>query len=83
MLAFHYPTSFNALQILHFGIFIGTTGVKKDSSRRLSFEDDHLYFLGLESLSAVKYFTRLQAGDTVFHSKMYKRVSRINSFTIM
>lgn len=55
----------------------------KGSTNRFSFEDDLLCFLGLESLSAVKHFTRLQAGDTVFHSKMYKRVSRRNSFTIM
>ena len=55
----------------------------KGSSNRFSFEDDLLCFLGLESLSAVKYFTRFQARDTVFHSKMYKRVSRRNSFTII
>lgn len=54
----------------------------KSCSNRLSFEDDLLSFLGVESLSTVKYFTRLQAGDTVFHSKMYKRVSRRNSFTV-
>ena len=54
----------------------------KGCSNRLPFEDDLLSFLGLESLSTVKYFTKLQAGDTVFHSKMYKRVSRRNSFTV-
>ena len=28
-------------------------------------------FLGLDSLSSVKFFTRLQAGSAVFHSKQY------------
>lgn len=46
------------------------------------FEDDLQAYLGLESLSEVKYFTRLQVGGAVFHSRQYKRVSRRNTFTI-
>ena len=46
------------------------------------FEDDLQAFLGLESLSSVKYFTRLQVGGAVFHSRLYKRVSRRNTFTV-
>ena len=46
------------------------------------FEDDLQAFLGLESLSAVNYFTRLQVGNAIFHSKLYKRVSRRNTFTV-
>ena len=57
-------------------------GAMKSCSNRLSFEDDLLSFLGLESLSTVKHFTRLQVGDAVFHSKMYERVSRRNSSTV-
>jgi len=52
------------------------------SSMAELFEDDLQAFLGLESLSAVNYFTRLQVGNAVFHSKLYKRVSRRNTFTV-
>ena len=40
------------------------------------FEDDLQVFMGLYSSSSVKFFTRLQAGSALFHSKQYKRVSR-------
>lgn len=46
------------------------------------FEDDLLLFLGVESISDVTFFKRVQFGDAVFHSRMYKRVSRRNSFTV-
>ena len=46
------------------------------------YEDDLLAVLGLESLCTVQYFTRLQAGSQVYHSRMYKRVSKRNSYTV-
>ena len=36
----------------------------------------------MDYLCSVKFFTRLQAGSAVFHSKQYKRVSRRNTFTV-
>ena len=35
------------------------------------FEDDLATFLGFDSVSSVKFFTRLQIGDKVLHSRMY------------
>lgn len=45
-------------------------------------EDDVLLSLGFDSLSSIQFFTRLQAGDKVLHSRMYKRVSKRNTFTV-
>ena len=39
-------------------------------------EDDVALSLGLDSLFSVHFFTRLQAGDKVLHSWMFKRVSK-------
>ena len=36
----------------------------------------------MESIGCVTFFKRLQIGDAVFYSQMYKRVSRRNSFTV-
>ena len=38
--------------------------------------------LGVESIECITFFKRLQFGDAIFHSQMYKRVSRRNNFTI-
>lgn len=48
----------------------------------MPFEDDLLLFLDVESISDVRLFNRVQFGDAVFHSRMYKRVSRRNSHTV-
>lgn len=59
-----------------------TSALKSGSCTTEPFVDDLQAFLGLDSLSSVKLFTRLQAGSTVFHLKQYKRVSRRNTFTV-
>lgn len=59
-----------------------TSALKSGSCTTEPFVDDLQAFLGLDSLSSVKFFTRLQAGSAVFHLKQYKRVSRRNKFTV-
>ena len=55
---------------------IAVGALKSGSCITEPFEDDLQVFMGLYSLSSVKFFTRLQAGSPVFHSKQYKRVCR-------
>lgn len=62
--------------------FYAVGALKSGSSLTEPFEEDLQICLGLESLSQVKYFTRLQIGGAVFHSRQYKRVSRRNTFTV-
>lgn len=62
--------------------FYVVSALKSGSCTTEPFVDDLQAFLGLDSLSSVKFFTRLQAGSAVFHSKQYKRVSRRNTFTV-
>ena len=57
-------------------------GALRKGSPDMPFEDNLLLFLGMESISDVRLFNRVQFGDAVFHSRMYKRVSRRNSYTI-
>ena len=45
-------------------------------------EDDVLLSLGLDSLTSIHFFARLQAGDKLLHSRTYKRVSKRNTFTV-
>jgi hypothetical protein len=45
-------------------------------------EDDLLLSLGVECISELTFFTRLQAGKAIFHSKEYKRATKRNSYTI-
>lgn len=45
-------------------------------------EDDVISGLGVSSLNEVKMFTRLQMEDCVIQSRLYKRVSRRNTFTV-
>ena len=45
------------------------------------YNDDLLGFLGVESISDVTFFSRVQIADVVFHSRAYKRVSRRNNYT--
>ena len=62
--------------------FYAVGALKSGSCLTEPFEEDLQICLGLESLSLVKYFTRLQIGGAVFHSRLYKRVSRRNTFTV-
>lgn len=62
--------------------FYALGAVKSGSFMTEPFQDDLQSSLGLDSLSSVKFFTRLQAGSAVLHSKQYKRVSRRNTFTV-
>lgn len=57
-------------------------GALKKGTPGEPFEDDLLLFLGVESIGCVTFYKRLQIGDAVFHSELYKRVSRRNSFTV-
>ena len=59
-----------------------TIGALKKGAPGAPYEDDLLLFLGVESIGFVNFFKRLQIGDAVFHSQLYKRVSRRNSFTV-
>ena len=61
--------------------FYAVGALKKGKSINADHEDDFLLFLGVESISDVTFFSRLQIGG-VFHSRAYKRVSRRNNYTI-
>ena len=61
--------------------FYAVGAMKKGKSTNAVYEDD-LLFLGVESISDVTFFSRLQIGEAVFHSRAYKRVSRRNNYTI-
>ena len=62
--------------------FYAVGALKKGKSTNADHEDDLLLFLGVESISDVTFFSRLQIGEGVFHSRAYKRVSRRNNYTI-
>ena len=62
--------------------FYAIGALKKGKSTNADYEDDLLLFLGVESISDVTFFSRLQIGEAVFHSREYKRVSRRNNYTI-
>ena len=62
--------------------FYAIGALKSSICETNSFEDDLEAFLGIDSLSSVKYFTRLQVGAAVFHSRLYKRTSKRNTFTV-
>lgn len=57
-------------------------GALKKGTPGAPFEEDLLLCLGVESIECVTFFKRLQFGDAIFHSQIYKRVSRRNNFTI-
>ena len=58
------------------GEFYAIGALRKGSPDMPLIEDDLLLFLDIESISAVRLFNRVQFGDAVFHSHMYKSVSR-------
>ena len=61
---------------------IYAVGKMREGSLSLNIEDDVLTALGIEYVASLKLFSRLQIGDSVIHSPLYKRVSRRNSFTV-
>ena len=62
--------------------FYAVGALNKGRSTDTDYDDDLLGFLGVESISDVTFFSRLQIADVVFHSRAYKRVSRRNNYTI-
>ena len=62
--------------------FYAICALKKGKSTNADYEDDLLLFLGVESITDVTFFSRLQIGKAVFHSREHKRVSRRNNYTI-
>ena len=62
--------------------FCAVGALNKGRSTVADYDDDLLGFLGVESISDVTFFSRVQIADAVFHSRAYKRVSRRNNYTI-
>ena len=62
--------------------FYAVGALKKGLPTDADFDEVLLTFLGIESLSEVTFFARLQIGGATFHSRMYKRVVRRNNYTI-
>lgn len=62
--------------------FYAVGAMKKGKSSNVDYKDNLLLFLGVEAISDVTFFSRLQIGESVFHSRAYKRVSRRNNYTI-
>jgi len=65
--------------MLHFKDEFFAIGALKKGTTSAPFEDDLLRHLGVESIECITFFKRLQFGDAIFHSQMYKRVSRGNN----
>jgi len=57
-------------------------GALKKGATSAPFEDDLLLHVGVETIECISFFKRLQFGDAIFHSQMYKRVSRRNNSII-
>ena len=62
--------------------FYAVGALTKGRSSNADYEDDLIRSLGVELLSDITFFSRLQIGEAVLHSKAYKRVSRRNNYTI-
>ncbi|PFX13602.1 hypothetical protein AWC38_SpisGene22296 [Stylophora pistillata] len=62
--------------------FYAVGAMKKGKSTNADYEDDLPLFLGVESISDVTFFSRLQIREAVFHSRAYKRISRRNNYAI-
>jgi len=67
---------------MHLKDEFSAVGALKKGTPCAPFEDDLMVHLGVESIECITFFKRLQFGDAIFHSQMYKRVSRRNNFTI-
>lgn len=61
---------------------INIVGALRNGGLRPEFEDDVVSGLEVDSLSEVKFFTRVQIGGRIIHSRAYKRVSVRNSYTV-
>lgn len=62
--------------------YFAVGALKQRRSADADYDDDLLTFLGVESISEVTFFSRLQIGGATFHSRTYKRVFRRNNYTI-
>lgn len=62
--------------------FYAVGAMKKGKSSNADYEDNLLLFLGVEAISDITFLSRFQIGESVFHSRAYKRVSRRNNYTI-
>ncbi|XP_029203493.2 uncharacterized protein LOC114967602 [Acropora millepora] len=62
--------------------FYAVGALTKGRATNTGYEDDLISILGVESLSDITFFSRLQIGEAVVHSKSYKRVTRRNNYTI-
>lgn len=62
--------------------FYAVGALKKGLPTDADFDEDLLTFLGIESLSEITFFSRLQIGGATFHSRMYKRAVSRNNYTI-
>lgn len=64
------------------GETINIVGALKKAGLRPELEDDVLLGMEVDSLNEVKFFTRVQIRGRIIHSRVYKRVSVRNSYTI-
>ena len=62
--------------------FYAVGALTKGRSTNADYEDDIVRILGVESVSDITFFSRVQIGEAVLHSKAYKRVTRRNNYTI-
>jgi hypothetical protein len=62
--------------------FYAIGALKKSGFVNPPYEDDLLLSLGVERISELRFFTRLQAGKAIFHSKEYKRATKRNCNTV-
>ena len=62
--------------------FYAVGALTKGKSTNADYEDDLDRILGVESVSDITFFSRLQIGEAVLHSKVYKRGTRRNNYTI-
>lgn len=62
--------------------FYAVGALTKGRPNNADYEDDIIRILGVESVSDITFFSRLQIGEAVLHSKAYKRVTRRNNYTI-
>ena len=62
--------------------FYAIGALTSSRSTDVDYNDDLLRFLEVESISDIAFFSRLQIGEAVLHSREYKRVTRRNNFTI-
>lgn len=62
--------------------FYAVSALTKGRSTNADYEDDIVRILEMESVSDITFFSRVQIGEAVLHSKAYKRVTRRNNYII-